>query len=188
MSISLDHRHHQCAGWHHQYWTSSLKQKNSSLLTVDARSRAQKCLQQPQQQQQQRIGFIFSLWQFAKNILACFFIEENRQKINLKKRQILPQLPEIVLKNFLLSYFEYCQIWLNTLMDDCHLSNIAKLGGLIKEKRKKNLKHYSCVIDGVHSSKAFIGLYIFINLPQATTLNFTQLLLIHIISCPQHFI
>jgi hypothetical protein len=54
--------------------TASLKQKNSSLLTVDARSRAQKGLQQPQQQQQQQQqqsvgGGYFFLWQFAKNIL-----------------------------------------------------------------------------------------------------------------------
>jgi hypothetical protein len=44
--------------------TSSLKQKNSSLLTVDARSRAQKGLQQPQQQQQQQQSggvFFFSV-------------------------------------------------------------------------------------------------------------------------------
>jgi hypothetical protein len=32
-----------------------------------------------------------------------------------------------VLKIFLLSYSEYRQIWLNTLMDDHHLSNITKL-------------------------------------------------------------
>jgi hypothetical protein len=141
MSISLDHRHHQCAGWHHQYWTSSLKQKNSSLLTVDARSRAQKCLQQPQKQQQQRIGVFFFPVAICEKYFGMFlnFIEENRQKINLKNRQILPQLPEIVLKNFLLSYFEYCQIWLNTLKDDCHLSNIAKLGGLIKLKNKQRI-------------------------------------------------
>jgi hypothetical protein len=33
---------------------------------------------------------------------------------------------KIILK-FKISYFEYCQIWLNTLMDDHHLSNITKL-------------------------------------------------------------
>jgi hypothetical protein len=33
---------------------------------------------------------------------------------------------ERVLKIFLLSYFEYHQFWLNVLMDDHHLSNIAK--------------------------------------------------------------
>jgi hypothetical protein len=32
-----------------------------------------------------------------------------------------------VLKIFLLSYFEYCQIWLNILLVECHLSNITKL-------------------------------------------------------------
>jgi hypothetical protein len=34
---------------------------------------------------------------------------------------------EGVLKISLLSYFEYCQIWLNLLLDDSHLSNITKL-------------------------------------------------------------
>jgi hypothetical protein len=34
-------------------------------------------------------------------------------------------------QDFLLSYFGYCQIWLNILMDNCHWSNITKL-------RKKN--------------------------------------------------
>jgi hypothetical protein len=29
--------------------------------------------------------------------------------------------------SFLLLYFEYCQIWLNTLMDNHHLRNITKL-------------------------------------------------------------
>jgi hypothetical protein len=32
-----------------------------------------------------------------------------------------------VCSNFLLSYFEYCKILLNILMDDHHLSNITKL-------------------------------------------------------------
>jgi hypothetical protein len=39
-----------------------------------------------------------------------------------------------VLKNFLLSYSEYCQIQLNILMDERHMSNITKLG----KKKKKN--------------------------------------------------
>jgi hypothetical protein len=39
---------------------------------------------------------------------------------------------------FILSCFEYCQIWLNNLMDDCHLRKITKL----KEKRKKRLLAY----------------------------------------------
>jgi hypothetical protein len=30
------------------------------------------------------------------------------------------------LKSSLLSYFEYCQIWLNILQDDYHLSHITK--------------------------------------------------------------
>jgi hypothetical protein len=34
---------------------------------------------------------------------------------------------ESMLKIFLLTYFEYSQIWLNMLMDHCHLSNITKL-------------------------------------------------------------
>jgi len=32
-------------------------------------------------------------------------------------------------KEFLVSYFEYHQIWLNILMNDCHLNKITKLGG-----------------------------------------------------------
>jgi len=53
MSISLDHHlHYQCAGWHVQFETKQL------LTHVDARSRAQKGLQQPQQQQQQQ-GHVF---------------------------------------------------------------------------------------------------------------------------------
>jgi hypothetical protein len=34
---------------------------------------------------------------------------------------------ENMLKIFLLTYFEYDQIWLNMLMDHFHLSNITKL-------------------------------------------------------------
>jgi hypothetical protein len=36
------------------------------------------------------------------------------------------------LRLFYFKKFEYCQIWLNILMDDCHLSNITKL------KKKKH--------------------------------------------------
>ncbi len=48
----------------------------------------------------------------------------------LKNNQNLSQLPTTwkgATDFFLLSYFEYCQIWLNILMVDCHFSNITKL-------------------------------------------------------------
>jgi hypothetical protein len=40
-----------------------------------------------------------------------------------------PTLPNMkgCFKISLLSHFEYCQIWLNILMDECHLRNITKL-------------------------------------------------------------
>jgi hypothetical protein len=64
-----------------------------------------------------------------------FFGRKNPKK--KKKLQNLPQTciqQEMVLKMFLLSYFEYHQIWLNILMDDIrHLSKITKL-----QKEKKN--------------------------------------------------
>ncbi len=51
----------------------------------------------------------------------------------LKKRPKSSQLPSIwkSAQDFILSYFEYRQNWLNTFMYYCHLSNITKL------KRKK---------------------------------------------------
>jgi hypothetical protein len=35
---------------------------------------------------------------------------------------------ERVLQVFLLFYIEYCQIWLNTLIDDCHLATSENWG------------------------------------------------------------
>ncbi len=46
-----------------------------------------------------------------------------------------------VLKIFLLSYSEYCEISLNILMDDCHLSNITKLWG--KKTMRNTLQLFS---------------------------------------------
>jgi hypothetical protein len=43
---------------------------------------------------------------------------------------------ERVVKIFLLSYFEYCQIWLNILMDDCHL----RAASPNRDKTLKNTK------------------------------------------------
>ncbi len=42
-------------------------------------------------------------------------------------------------KIFLLSYFEYFQIWLNIFMNDCHLSNIIKLKQKTKNKTYTNV-------------------------------------------------
>jgi hypothetical protein len=54
----------------------------------------------------------------------------------LKNRQKWPQLPSKrnCASDFLLSYFENRQIWLNELEDARHLSNVNNLG----EKKKKN--------------------------------------------------
>jgi hypothetical protein len=63
-------------------------------------------------------------------INSLFHGEKNPKKRILKNHKKLSQLPthERMLKNFRLSYFEYCQIWLSILMDDFHLSNVTKLG------------------------------------------------------------
>jgi len=58
------------------------------------------------------------------------FQRKNHQK---GKNKNLPKITTTAynmkgcLRFFLFSYFEYCQIWLNIHMDDCHLSNITKL-------------------------------------------------------------
>ncbi len=49
-----------------------------------------------------------------------------RNKIHQKSSLLLTTWQGIV-QIFLLAYIEYCQIWLNILMNDCHLSNITKL-------------------------------------------------------------
>jgi hypothetical protein len=46
----------------------------------------------------------------------------------------------MVLKDFLVSYLQYHQIWLNALMDDPHLTNITKFKR--KKKEKKNTAMY----------------------------------------------
>jgi hypothetical protein len=60
-----------------------------------------------------------------------FFGGKKSAKKKKKKRikKILRKSPQLlvrVLENFLLSYFDYRQIWLNTLMDDRHLSNLSQ--------------------------------------------------------------
>lgn len=57
---------------------------------------------------------------FAKSIhpsFCCFFVKYCHNCLQY----------EIVLKIFLLSHFEYWQIWLYILMDDWHMSKITKL-------------------------------------------------------------
>jgi hypothetical protein len=52
------------------------------------------------------------------------FLEKKNQKNYLKNCQNHLKY-EKGAQDFRLSYFEYHQIWLNLLMDDCHLSNIT---------------------------------------------------------------
>jgi hypothetical protein len=68
-----------------------------------------------------------------KNIMSQFSLKHSPPK---KKFNYLQKSSDFyhnclqydkVLKIFLLSYFEYCQIWLNILLVECHLSNITKL-------------------------------------------------------------
>jgi hypothetical protein len=76
---------------------------------------------------------------FVKNILEkktfcykfLFFWEKNLQKKRTSKNH--PKLSQLLTTwnlatlDFLISYFDYHQIWLNILVDDCDLSNITKL-------------------------------------------------------------
>ncbi len=60
--------------------------------------------------------FSHNLWKtFAKN------------NIKILKKISTAYYMKKVFNSFLLSYFGYCQIWLNILMDHHHLSNITKL-------------------------------------------------------------
>jgi hypothetical protein len=61
---------------------------------------------------------------FCENF--SIFWKKIKTKIIVKKHNNYLQCEKGV-QDCLLSYFEYCQIWLNILMDDCHLSNIIKL-------------------------------------------------------------
>jgi len=45
-------------------------------------------------------------------------------------------ITKIVYGLFLISYFEYQQIWLNVFINDQHLNNITKLKKKIQSKRK----------------------------------------------------
>jgi hypothetical protein len=72
----------------------------------------------------------FSVKYFEKKIFCHKFPFLNRLYIYIYAKYSHNCLQhERFLKIILLSYFEYCQIWLNTFTDDCQLSNITKLGG-----------------------------------------------------------
>jgi hypothetical protein len=76
---------------------------------------------------------------FVKNILLqipFFLRKKSPEKRTSKNHPKLSQLTTWNLRtlDFLISYFEYHQIWLNILMDDHHLSNITK-----KNEKKKPL-------------------------------------------------
>jgi len=77
--------------------------------------------------------FIFwrKIWWKKKNILSqnSLFFKKHRQKDDFKQK-ILPTIVTIAYNmkgclRFANPYFEHCQNWLNTLMDDCHLRNIT---------------------------------------------------------------
>jgi len=89
------------------------------------------------------IFLVTNLRHFAKNILEkersvanSLFFESPKFEKKKKNRQKSPQLPTILkgTSDFLLSYFESRQIWLNILKDRRHLSDITKL----KKDKKKN--------------------------------------------------
>jgi hypothetical protein len=74
--------------------------------------------------------------------LLIYFLIAQKERNVLEIRQKSWQLPQQgynikrVLKIFLLQYFEYRQIYLNVLMDDCHDVQYQKFG-----KKKKKKKH-----------------------------------------------
>jgi hypothetical protein len=73
----------------------------------------------------------FFWWQIF-TILRFFLKIEHFVTFSLvfwKKSQKSPQLPKVWkgAQGVPLPYFEYCQVWLNILMDDCPLGNIIKL-------------------------------------------------------------
>jgi hypothetical protein len=82
-----------------------------------------------------------------KNIMSQLFFKHSPRKKKFTKivkfyHNCLQD--DKVLKIFLLSYFEYCQIWLIILLVECHLSNITKL----KKKNEKLIiiNLYICII------------------------------------------
>ncbi len=73
-------------------------------------------------------SFLYSKFFFSANLKKAkknnfFFPPVNHPNF----ATILAYNMKRVLKIYLLSYFEYFQIWLNLLLDDSHLSNIPKL-------------------------------------------------------------
>jgi hypothetical protein len=66
----------------------------------------------------------FERWILCHNF-PVFLIKESSENMFLNSLKS-SQLPKKGVYEFLLSYFECHQIWLNLLMDDHHLSNITK--------------------------------------------------------------
>jgi len=64
------------------------------------------------------------LWKFCHKI--SFSLKKKKKKAKKKGTDTIAGNLKGWLKNSLLSYFEYCQIWLNILQDDYHLNNITK--------------------------------------------------------------
>ncbi len=72
-------------------------------------------------------------------ILRKISIEVKGQRSKILSLRVAPPIPQFghvaclphptwcILVSQSFSYFEYCQIWLNLLMDDCHMINITKL-------------------------------------------------------------
>jgi hypothetical protein len=68
MLISLDHRHHQCAGWHHQYWSIQFETKPTPPYSPLMRSTGHRKAcnsHNNSSNNKQSGGFFFFLWQFA---------------------------------------------------------------------------------------------------------------------------
>jgi len=88
--------------------------------------------------------FLLAISYSASNLLSLFFWKQILPFPPKKKKNtnlFIINLPKIVtiaynIKKILLSYSEYCQIWLNTIMDDCHLSSTTKLNENFKFFKK----------------------------------------------------
>jgi len=83
--------------------------------------------------------------------LLIYFLIAQKERNVLEIRQKSWQLPQQgynikrVLKIFLLQYFEYRQIYLNVLMDDCHDVQYQKFG-----KKKKHCNVNCFIISQVN--------------------------------------
>ncbi len=79
----------------------------------------------------------YSVILFYIILFICFWLEKKSPKWKFKEKgHKLPQLVAIWRgsSDFIFSYFECRQVWLNIFIDYCHLSNITKL-----KKKKKTL-------------------------------------------------